>query len=104
MTVKTLLNGATTTTTGAAFALDGVNSTFQAVGRTTSSTGACAVSIEVSNDSNSDAWVVAGTMGLTLGTTDTSDGFMMFASWPFARVVVNSISGTGASVDVTVGK
>lgn len=99
---KKLLSSRTTVGAGDAKALDGANSCFQASGLTTSGAGAAVVTIEVSNDRIS--WLTAGTISLTLGTTATSDGFTMTASWPFARAYVTSISGTGAEVSATVGR
>jgi hypothetical protein len=100
-----LLNAATTTATGAAWNPrdTSANATyvyhsFQAVGSTTTSTGAATVLIEVSNDGTN--FITLGTITLTLGTTVTSDGFAVANTWEFYRARVSAISGTGALVTV----
>lgn len=99
-----ITNLLTATATGAgqtsAYA-PGKAATFQASGATTESTGAASVNIEVSNDGVT--WLTLGTITLTLGTTATGDGFASTAPWAFVRANVASISGTGASVTVTMG-
>jgi hypothetical protein len=72
--------------------------TFQAVGATTSSTGAATVLIQVSNDGVN--YLTLGTITLTLGTALTSDGFAAINNWNFYRANVSAISGTGANVSV----
>lgn len=57
------------------------------------------VNIEVSNDGTN--FIVAGTITLS-GTTTASDGFAMNASWLNVRANVTAISGTNATVTVTV--
>jgi hypothetical protein len=74
--------------------------TAEAYGTTTSGSGAASVTIEVSN--NNSTWQTAGTIGLTLGTTQTSDGFVIDAPWLYVRANVASISGTGAKVSVII--
>lgn len=97
----TILNSATATGAGASFKMVGDGRcTVEANGKTTASTGAANVGIEVSN--NNLTWQTAGTIGLTLGTTQTSDGFAIDAPWSYVRANVISISGTGASVTVIV--
>lgn len=75
--------------------------TFQAAGSTTAGTGSAVVAIEVSN--NNANWITLGTITLTLGTTPTSDGFAALAAWGFVRANVTTLTGTGASVTVTMG-
>mgnify|MGYP007003532715 CR=1 FL=1 len=77
-----------------------VDKTFQAYGSTTSGSGSATIDIEVSN--NNINWIVAGTITLTLGTTETSDGFAVRASWIYARANVTAISGTGAKVSAVM--
>lgn len=85
------------TATGAQSKLDrNAARTVQVSGKTTSGTGAATVNIEVSNDGNN--WLNLGTITLTIGTTETSDGFAFDATWAYVRGNVTSISGTGASV------
>lgn len=80
--------------------------TFQAYGATSAGSGAATIIIEVSNieSPTSDAdWITAGTITLTLGTTRTTDGFVMFAGWRNVRARVSAISGTNATVSVYLG-
>lgn len=77
------------------------NATFQANGITTAGTGSATIDIEVSN--NESDWIIMGTITLTLGTTSTSDGFASSSAWAFVRSNVTAISGTGATVTVTIG-
>jgi len=106
MSTMVLLNNATTTVTGTpqnvqALRIPTDNKTFQASGRTTSSTGATSVVVEVSNDNVN--WITMGTISLTLGTTPTTDGFVSIANWTYVRGRVSSISGTGATVSLFMG-
>ncbi len=97
----TVLNNATVTGAGASTRMIGSGRvTVEANGTTTAGSGAAQVSIEVSN--NNSTWQTAGTIGLTLGTTQTSDGFAMDAPWLYVRGNVTSISGTGAKVSVII--
>lgn len=77
------------------------NRTFQAVGSTSSGTGAATVTVEGSNDGRN--WILIGTISLTLGTAETTDGFASNAAWEFVRGNVTSISGTGAKVSLIAG-
>ena len=74
--------------------------TFQANGRVSTSTGAATVVVQVSNN-NSD-WITLGTITLTLGTSSTSDGFASLAPWAYVRGNVTAISGTNATVTLTM--
>lgn len=97
----TILDNATATGAGASNRLiGGGRVAVESHGTTTSGSGATSVTIEVSN--NNATWQTAGTIGLTLGTTQTSDGFVMDAPWLYVRANVASISGTGASVSVII--
>lgn len=75
--------------------------TFQAAGTTTAGSGSAVVAIEVSNDNVN--WITLGTITLTLGTSSTSDGFAALAAWGFVRCNVTTLTGTGASVTVSMG-
>ena len=75
--------------------------TFQASGTTTAGAGSAVVAIEVSNDNAN--WLTLGTITLTLGTSSTSDGFAALAAWGFVRCNVTTLTGTGASVSITMG-
>ena len=96
-----LIDAAAATVTGGAVS-DGLNQvSYQATGATTNSTGTAEVTIEVSNDNV--AWVAAGTISLTLGTTPTTDGFAVNAAWVYTRARVTELTGTGAYVTVSMG-
>jgi hypothetical protein len=71
---------------------------FQAVGNTSTSTGAATILIQVSNDGAN--YITLGTITLTLGTAVTSDGFAVANTWEYYRANVSAISGTGAIVSV----
>lgn len=75
--------------------------TFQAVGKTTSGAGAATVDIEVSNTGGD--WLKAGTITLTLATSNSSDGLAIDAPWGLVRANLTSISGAGAQVSVSMG-
>lgn len=97
-----ILSSATATGAGSTFEPNGQGKrTFQATGLTSAGVGATAVDIEVSNDGVK--YIVMGTISLTLGTTATTDGFASDATWRYVRANITSISGTGASVTVTIG-
>lgn len=106
MSIFALLSEATATGAGVATGfLDSdrgrVNRVFQAKGATTAGAGAAAVTFQGSLDRTN--WVAIGSVSLTLGTSETSDGFASDAAWPFVRAVVDSISGTGATVTALMG-
>lgn len=103
-----LLSNATTTATGEKHSPRCVNRTFQAMGTTSSGSGASAIVIEASDtatpeESTNVDWTTLATISLTLGTTQTNDGFVSAASWRWVRARVSSISGTGASVNAYMG-
>lgn len=103
-----LLTSVTTTATGGLFSPRCVNRTFQAMGSTSSGSGSAAIVIEASDKSSPATgtnvdWTTLGTITLTLGTTQTNDGFVSAASWRWIRARVSSISGTGATVDAYLG-
>lgn len=96
-----LLTSATATGAGTSTKMiGGGRCTVEAYGTTTSGSGATSVTIEVSN--NNSTWQTAGTISLTLGTIQTSDGFAMDAPWLYVRANVASISGTGAKTSVII--
>jgi hypothetical protein len=72
--------------------------TFQAVGSTTAGSGAATVIIQVSNDGVN--YLTMGTITLTLGTSETTDGFAVINNWNFYRANLSAVSGTGAAVSV----
>ena len=59
------------------------------------------VDIEVSNDGVNFLVLATATLN---GTTSASDGFVTEAPWASFRANLKSISGTGAAVQVNVGK
>lgn len=79
----------------------GEKRTFQAKGSTSAGAGAAAVEVQASNDKVN--WIVLGTISLTLGTTETSDGFTTDAPWRYIRGNVASISGTNAKATLIMG-
>lgn len=80
---------------------------FHAYGKTSAGTGAATILIEVSNIPTLPAvdadWMTLATITLTLGTTQTSDGFASDAPWRWTRARVTAISGTNAAVNVSMG-
>jgi len=101
MSAIAMLANATTTQDGPAIPYAQSLATFQATGSASSGSGSATVEIKVSNDGV--VWLLLGTISLTLGTTATSDGFASDAPWAMARADLTSISGTGATVTVTMG-
>ncbi|HMJ02425.1 MAG TPA: hypothetical protein VK506_05760 [Conexibacter sp.] len=101
-----MLTAQATTTSSQAFKPATGSTTFEAYGLTTAGAGAATVIIEVSNVENPTVdteWITAGTITLTLGTTQTADGFAMYAAWRNVRARLSAISGTGATVNVRMG-
>ena len=93
-----ILNAATATGAGSSTLLSGSTHTFQAVLSNTT-TPTATVSIEVSNDNTS--WSNLGTIILS-GASDTGT-VSKIVSWLYVRANVTAISGTSASVTVTMG-
>ncbi len=76
-----------------------------AIQATLTGTGAISATIDVecSNDGISALATPAGTITLS-GTTSVSDGFVtQNASWKFVRLNVRALTGTGATVNATIG-
>jgi len=98
-------NGAGLTATGVTPRIykDSPYATFQAYGATSGGIGAATVVIEGSNVDDPNTFVSLGTLTLTLGTTTTAAGLATTAPWKFVRANVTAISGTGATVYVTMG-
>lgn len=94
----TALNAVTTTGAGTEFPNLPPEKSCQATGETTAGAGAAVVAIQVSNDGA--FWMTAGTISLTLSTTEATDGFAMNASWKYLRANATTLSGTGAYVTV----
>ena len=97
------LFAAAATTTGAQNAWQswtGVK-TYQASGTTTAGAGAATILVQGSNDGTN--WDTIGTLSLTLATTTSSDSFTSNDRYAFVRGNVSAISGTGASVLLSMG-
>lgn len=76
-----------------------VDTTYQATLSNTT-TPTATVLIEVSNDNKQ--WILMGT--ITLSGAEDTDGFAATASWKHSRARVSAISGTDATVTVTMGE
>lgn len=102
-----IVDAQTTTGAGPKHHGNGVNRTFQAVGRTTAGAGSVTIKVQatdVFNPTVDGQWIDLGTITLgALTTTDTSDGFATEAPWLWVRGNVTAIAGTGASVDLWMG-
>ncbi len=84
----------------------GAKRTFMAKGTTTAGAGAATIIVygsDVDTPSADTHWVTLGTITLTLGTTETVDGFASDSSWKWIRARVSAISGTNGEVDVYMG-
>jgi len=83
--------------------------TFQAKGTTSAGVGSATIKIQVSNEfapgvgDTSTDWIDAGTITLTLGTAQTSDGFALDAAWKWVRANITALSGATATVSVRMG-
>ncbi len=101
----TLLSGATATGAGSYYQLNPNNKTFQACGTTSAGSGASVVAIQVSDKAlpASTDWITAGSITLTLASTNACDGFVSDARWRWWRANVISISGTTATVAAYAG-
>lgn len=102
MSVTTLLLNKTVTGAGNSCFPSTPKKTFHGKGTTTSGAGSATIVVQVSNTDVDADYITLGTITLTLGTTSTSDGFASDAPWRFARGNVTAISGTGASVTLTM--
>lgn len=104
--VGTLCSGLTATGTSPS-STSGVaragEKTFQAVVSGTGSVSAT-VAIEASNDATNDGWVTLGTITLPSTSTTVTDGFASQSGWAYYRCNVTAISGTSATVQVTVAQ
>lgn len=96
-----LLSAATATGAGQAYQPGTPKRTFHATGLTTAGAGSATIVVQVSNDGSN--WLTLGTITLTLATTVSGDGFASDAPWRHVRGNVTAISGTGASVTLTMG-
>jgi hypothetical protein len=101
-TRKTLLLAKTAT--GAGSAENGVqgNKQYFASGTTTAGAGAAVILVQGSCDEGAN-WNDIGSISLTLATTTSSDDFLSQDAYTLVRGNVQSISGTGASVNLSMG-
>ncbi len=99
---QAIVTGKTSTgVTSPAYQPWGAARTFQVQGETTNSTGAAEVEVQVSNDGTN--YLILCTVTLSLTTTTSGDACSSIVPWRYVRADVNSISGTGANVDVYMG-
>lgn len=98
----TLVSAVLTTGAGTAYENTRRNKTFHGYGTTGTGAGAATIKIQVSNVAipGTNDWIDAGTIVLTLSTTNADDGFAMSANWRWVRGNVSAISGTTATVSL----
>lgn len=101
VTSRTILSAATTVAAGTSVAGQGAPKTYQASGTTTAGSGSATVLVQCSN--NDTNWDTLGTITLTLSTTTSSNSFLSSDRCLRLRGNVTAISGTGASVTLTLG-
>lgn len=101
MYVNKLLTAATTATPGPVMEGAATPKTYQLNGITTAGTGAVSVNVEGGN--NGVDFDVIGVISLNLSTTRASDSFQSRDTYNQVRGNVTAISGTGASVNLTMG-
>ena len=99
-----LLRNATATGAGDAIRALRSKKTFQAAGATTSGAGAATITAEGSNNATKLGWVTLGTITLTLATTSSTDALVVDSPYLFVRGNLTAISGTGASITMTMGE
>ena len=100
--VVTILSTTGATTTGGAYTPQGWPIKFL-VSETGTGAITATVLIEVTNTvANAASWVLGATVTLS-GTTDVSDSFVTSGNWGNVRARTTAISGTGATVTVTMG-
>ena len=101
-----MLDAVIATGAGEAMDFNGAKMTFQAHGAVSSSTGAATIKIQACNITATSAdalWIDVGTISLTLGTAQVTDGFAIDAPWRYIRANVTAISGADATVSVYAG-
>ena len=107
MQVITLLDSATTNATGAWVQIDGgspVQRPFRTYQVVVTGTGAVSVTATIQYSNNGANPIATGSTVISpSGTTLATDGVAVSNAWPYVRVVLSSISGTGATVTVTAG-
>lgn len=102
---RALLTEATTVAAGVAVSSFSGVKTYQATGKTTSGAGSATIVVEGSN--NNINWDTIGTITLTLSSTaaddSNSDSFASEDRYTLIRGNVTALSGTGASVNLSMG-
>lgn len=100
-TVLTVLAASTATVDGNAVYKDAPKGAIQA---TVVGTGAVTATVIVDGSNDGTYWCATALGTITLsGTTSSSDGFTTDAPWKYIRARLTAISGTGATVNVTMG-
>lgn len=98
-----LLERASTAATGNAEVIQGQGPfTIEASGLTTAGAGTADVDVLVSNQ-KTGPWAVAGNFNMVLSTVISVGTLPVVANWPYAQARVNSITGTGAEVTISIG-
>jgi hypothetical protein len=98
--VNYLFKARTTTGTSSALTNDQEVLVFQG---TVTGTGAVSATINIEASLDGGTWVVLPTLELS-GTTSATDWTAIEAPWPHVRGNLTAISGTGAAVDLAVGR
>lgn len=98
---QALMTAAVTPETGNWVATKGASFSVAASGTTTAGAGAATVVVEGSHDGTVP--VTLATISLVLGTVLASDGFGSAVPYRYVRARLSAISGTGASINVTLG-
>jgi hypothetical protein len=102
MQILYLLDAVTATGAGSTQNNAAVRKTYQASGTTSAAAGAATIKVQGSN--NGINWDDIGTITLTLATTTSSDSFASDDRYAYIRGNVTAISGTDATVSLTVGR
>lgn len=97
-----LLNNVTTTATGTAVDLQNNTNDERNFVAKVSGTGAVSATVLVEVSIDNQDYITLGTITLS-GTTSATDGFVTDESWQYVRGRVSAISGTGATVRLTMG-
>lgn len=99
--VRDILSGATTTATGVAMYKDSPYSTFQA---NVAGSGAVSATVLIEGSNDGTLWSKTALATITLSaTTSDTDGAFVTSTYKFVRARISAISGTGATVKVTMG-
>lgn len=104
VTQVTLLTGVTTVSTGSGVdtsTLDQIQNEDRNFIANVSGTGAVSATVLVEVSNNNRHWMTLATITL-VGTSSVSDGFVSDESWQYVRGTVSAMTGTGASVTLTM--